>query len=312
MTSIPNNLTLIREDFQKAGSLTELKAAMGAATTDYVMVAGIRDIVDVSGVLDGDVHYLPTHVATRRAFRYSRPVLAYDPVLLAQFNYMGLPILHRSLIPLVPDTAVEPWHVALVRAQLQGASFSLVAGSHTIIEPWPRPELSGAYAHYHHSLDPAATMEAVPTVLVQEINQQPFYTLRDPRAESFRIFCRNCSNDFIGSLAASNVVVETLPEFDYNRIRDSNATYVAWFDGIEGANDDKVLSQLQVGLEFPGVVVISPRVVADLTLETYRLPANGIFSGLDPAAWMARTRDLGPTLPVAGYTNTQAILGKIS
>ena len=312
---IPSNLTLIREDFQNPRALSQIKASMEAASTDYVMVVGVNDLVDVSGMLAGDVHYLATHVATRRAFRHSKPVLAYDPILLTQFNCLGMPILHKSLVPLFPDTSVEPWHRVMVRAQLQGASFSLVAGNHTIIEPWPRPELSGAYAQYRYSIDPEAIMEAVPTVLVHEINQQPFYSLRNPRAEAVRAFCRNCSPEFLTSLVAPNVTIEVVQDFDYDRIRTSNTNYVAWFDGIAEAVDTETLNQLQLALEFPGVVVVSPRIIEHFSVAAYHHPAfstlRGIVRGFHPVAWMAQTRDLSLTSPSEGHVNNQAILREI-
>lgn len=315
MTSIPSNLTLIREDFQNSRALSEIKAAMQAAPTDYVMVVGLNDLVDVTGPLTGGVHYLATHVATRRAFRHSKPVLAYDPILLTQFNYLGMPILHKDLVTLFPDTSVEPWHRLMVRAQMQGASFSLVTGNHTIIEPWPRPELSGAYAQYRYSIDPDAIMEAVPSVLVREINQQPFYSLRHPRAEPVTVFCRGCSPEFLDSLPAMNVTIELVQDFDYNRIRSSNTNYVAWFDGIAEAVDTETLNQLQLGLEFPGVTVVSPRIIEHFSVAAYHHPAfstlRGITRGFHPVAWMAQTRDLSLTPPSEGYVNNQAILREI-
>ena len=316
MTTVPHNLTLIREDSRNPGTLSQLKARMEAAPTDYVMVVGENDIVDVPGILDGDVHYLATHVATRRAFRLSRPVLGFDPVLLIQFNYLGRPILHRSLMPLFPGTAVEPWHTFMVRAHLQGAGFSLVTGDHTIIEAWPRPERSGAYSRYGYSFDPAAVMEAVPTVLVQEIDQKPVYTLRNPRAESITAFCCNCSMDFVGSLAAPNVSVQILGDYDHGRLLAAQSNYVAWFDGIEESCGPNTLNQLLLGLEFPGVEAISPRLVTEFSLETYHYPAFssqiGLSEGLDPDAWLVQQRELGLVPPSDGYVNNQAILRKIS
>lgn len=312
MTSIPANLSVIREDFEKGQPLAKIKAAMEAANTEYVMVVGKNDIVDVAGPLVADVHYLPTQVGTRRAVRYSRPVLPYDPALLAQFNYMGLPIVRKTLVPLFPETAVEPWHMMLVKAQLQGASFGLLDGSLSIIESWPRPKLSGAYAEYHHSLDPEATMLAVPTVLAREINQQPYFTLREARAETIKVFCCNCSDEFRDSLSAPNVSVETIVAFDYDRIRTSNTTYVAWFHGIDEAAHAQTLIQLQTALEFPGVGIVSPRLTNVFSVETFHTTANGILNGFSFAAWMARTCDLGPAFPTTGYTNMQAVLRKIT
>ena len=313
MTSIPANLTLIRVDFQKPPSLSEIKASMLAAPTDYVMVAGVKDIVDVIGPLFGGVHYLATHVRTRRAFRHSRPVVdVYDPIVLIQFNYLGMPILNKDYVHLFPETSVEPWHRVMVRALLAGSNFSLVEGGHTIVEPWPRPELSGAYSQYHHSIDPDAVMEAVPTVLVEEINQQPFYSLRNPRHEAVRAFCKGCSPDFIASLAGLNVSVETLTAFDYDRIKDSNTNYVAWFEDIQEAADPEVQQQLQLALEFPGVSIVSPRMVEDWTVATYHHPAfstfRGIVPGFNSTAWMALTRNLNVQPPSEGYVNNQAIL----
>lgn len=316
MTSIPNNLTLIREDFRDPRSLSEIKSAMLAAPTPYVMVVGHKDIVDVSGILNLHIHYLQTHVATRREFRYSKPLMPFSPILLLQFNCHGIPILHKDMVPLFPDTSVEPWHRTMVRALLAGAAFGAVGGSHTIIEPWPRPELTGAYAHYRFSLDPEATMEAVPTVLVTEVNQQPFYRLRKPVSEAITAFCRNCSETFVASLAAPNVSVETLPVYDHARIRRAKTNYVAWFDGIAEAADDQILSQLQLGLEFPGVRFISPRLIPSFSIPTYHHPAfstlRGISSGFNQAAWMTRTSELGSAAPSDGYTNNQAILREIS
>lgn len=315
MTSIPTNLTLIRNDFQKSESLTELKTRMLAALTPYVMVVGTNDIVDISGILTDKVHYLATHVATRRHYRHARPVLAYDPLLLTQFNYLGFPILHQSVVPLFPEVALEPWHMVMVRAQTQGASFSLVAGNHTIVEPWPRPERSGAYYEYGFSFDPAAIMEAIPTLLVEENNHRPFYSLRDPRADAITAFCYNCSAEFITSLVSLNVSIQVLEAPDYNRIRAAGTDYVAWFDGIAEAVSDKTLGQLRVGLEFSGITVVSPYLLGSFTPGTYRRSAfstlGGIISGFYPRAWMARTRDLGISPPSNGCVNTQAILREI-
>lgn len=316
MTSIPLNLTLIREDFQKPRSLSEIKVLMEAVPTDYVMVVGLKDIVDVTGPLFGNVHYLATHVATRRHFRHSRPVFpVYNPIILMQFNYLGMPILHKSLVPLFPEASVEPWHRVMVRALLQGSNFSLTTGDHTIMDPWPRPELSGAYSQYSFSIDPDAVMEAVPTVLVREINQQPFYKLRNPRNEAVTAFCRNCSSEFMGSLASYNVSVQTLETYDYGRIRTTGTNYVAWFDGMLDAVNEEILNQLQLALEFPGIGVVSPRLVEDFTIPNYHQPAfsllRGITPGFNSTAWMAQTRDLGLTSPIAGYVNNQAILREI-
>lgn len=315
MTTIPPNLTLIRENFQKPGSLAALKAAMLAAPTDYVMVVGKDDIVDISGVLEGEVHYLATHVATRRAYRHARPVLVYDPVLLTQMNYAGMPILHQSVVPLFPETAVEPWHTVMVRAQSQGASFSLVGGSHTIVEPWPRPIRGGAYSQYRYSFDPAAIMEAVPAILVQEINQRPFYSLRDPRVEAVTAFCHNCSDDFISSLAAPNVHIRVMAVPDYSWVQAASTNYVTWFSNIAEAVTDKFMNQLQLALEFPGVSIVSPHVLGTLSPATYSQSAfstaGAIINGFHSGAWMARTRDLNVNPPSSGYTNTQAILREI-
>ena len=316
MASVPSNLTVIRENFQKPRSLSEIKALMAAATTDYVMLAGDKDIVDVVGPLFGGVHYLATHVTTRRAFRHSKPVVAvYDPILLIQFNYLNIPILHKDYVHLFPETAVEPWHKVMVRALLAGSNFSLVEGNHTIVEPWPRPELSGAYAPYRFSIDPDAVMEAVPTVLVEEINQQPFFSLRNPRYEAVKAFCKECSPEFIASLAGLNSSAEILLNFDYGQIRASNTNYVAWFEGVEEAVGPDTLQQLQLALEFPGISVVSPRLVEDWTIPNYQHPAYSTFRGIVPGfnstAWMAQTRKLNDSPPLAGYVNNQAILREI-
>lgn len=281
------------------------------------MVVGLNDIVDITGPLFGGIHYLATHVATRRAFRHSKPVFpVYDPILLIQFNYLGLPIIHKSLAYLFPETSVEPWHRLMVRAWLAGSNLSLTEGSHTVIDSWPRPELSGAYSQYNFSIDSDAVMEAVPTVLVQEVNQQPVYSLRNPRSESITAFCRNCSLDFIASLAKSNVSVQTAQAFDYSRIKATTTSYVAWFDGIQEGLNDETLSQLQLALEFPGLVVASPRLVDEFTIPTYHHPAfstlGGITPGFAPTAWMARPSQLDVNPPTTGYTNNQAMLKKIT
>ena len=316
MTSVPLNLTVIREDFQVPARLSELKARMLAPNTDYIMVAGLEDIVEVTSPLTAQVHYLPTHMATRRAFRYSRPVVPYDPLLLTQFNILGRPILHKSLVPLFPETSVEPWHRVMVRAQMDGASFALAEGNHTIIDPWPRPALSGAYAHYRHSLDPEAVMEAVPGVVVEEINRQPFYSLRQPRHEAITVFHRNCSDDFLGSIAGLNVNFERLESFDYTRIRDSNTNYTAWFDGIAAAIANATLHRLLVALEFPGVTVASPRVISQSDLASYHhapfSTLRGISTGFNPNAWMTQTRTMPFTPFSDGHVNNQAILREIS
>lgn len=314
MATIPSNLSLIREDFRKPRSLGAIKADLAAAPTDYVMLVGLDDQVDVAGPLTQDVHYLTTKVSTRRAVRYTRPELDFDPLLLIQFNYIGSPIFRRSLVPLFPEASLEPWHTLLVRAHLQGASFSRLAGTHTIIEPWPRPELAGVYAHFRTSFDPAAVMEAVPTVQVEEINLRPFYSLKDPRAGSMTAFCRNCSHEFLHSLAALNVQVRTVGDLMVSELRRSGGEYVAWFDGIQEACRRDALLQLQIALEFPGVTVASPRLVTEFSLASYHAPAfwltGGIHNGFAPEAWFTRTRDLGPTPPEAGYTTSHAILRK--
>ena len=317
MASVPLNLTLIREDFANPRSLNQIKASMAAAPTDYVMVVGKDDIVDISGTLEGDVHYMATHVATWRAHRFSKPVFdVVDPVELIQFNCLGSPILHQSMVPLFPETAVEPWHTVIVRAQSQGAGISRVLGNHTIIEAWPRPDRSGAYPQYQYSFDPVAVMEAVPAILVEEINQQPVYSLRSPRADTITAFCHSCSTDFIASLAGLNVSVQTLLEWDYDRIRTCESTYVAWFDSIAEDACEDILDQLVLALAFPGVVTASPYLLTEITPKTYaRTPFSrmgGIIRGFSSDAWMMRTRELDPTPPSTGYSNTQAILRKIS
>lgn len=312
MTSIPANLTLIRDSLKKPGSLATLKAAMLAVATDYVMVVGEEDIVDVQGTLDGEVHYLATHIATRRAYRYAKPVISYDPLLLSQFNYAGRPILHQSIVPLFPTSAVEPWHTVMLRAQTQGAGIGRVAGNHTVIEPWPRPELSGAYAPYHYSFDPAAIMEAIPSIIVEDVNHRPLFRLRNPMAEAITAFCLDCSDEFVGSLAAPNVRVEVLLAPDFERVRQTKTNLVAYFESIEEPVSDQILGRLQLGLEFPGVSAVSPRLVSALSVQTYRQPAfsavGGLISGVHPKAWLTRTRDLGLGPPSEGAVNTQAIL----
>lgn len=314
MATLPLNLTLIREDHRRPRSLSEIKTSMTQAPTDYVMVVGLGDIVDIPGALAGDIHYLTAHVATRRQLRHTRPTVAHDPLLLTQYNYMGSPILHRSLIPLFPEAAREPWHTLLVRAQTQGASFSLIPGDHTIVDSWPRPVLSGAYAEYRRPFDPEAVMEAVPGLLVQEIGQQPFYTFRKPRAETVRAFCRGCEPAFLASLADRGVTVQEVPAFDLAQIRASTETYVAWFDGIADGAGKNILTQLRVGLEFESVTVVSPRVVAEFTPGSYQCPAfevMGIRRGFSPVAWMSRTEDLLDTPPSTGCVNSQVILREI-
>lgn len=315
MTTVPLNLSLIREDFRNPRTLSQIKADMLAAPTDYVMVVWDNDELDITGVLEGDVHYLTTHVSTRRAFRFTRPLPDYEPIHLLQYNYLSRPILHQSLVPLFPETAVDPWHTVLVRAQTQGASFSQVAGSHTIVELWPRPERGGVYAEYDYPFDAVAIMEVVPTVLVEEINRRPFYTLLDSRAEAVTAFCHNCSDDFMADLAAPNVTIEILLAPDYERVRNAKTNHVAWFDGIAEAVTGRTLNQLQVGLEFPGVSVISPRVLTVLSPETYSRQVfsavRGITVGFSSSAWLAQTRDLGLSPPIAGYSNTRAILREI-
>ena len=313
--AIPSNLTLIREDDQRPRSLSDIRASMQAVPTEYVMVVGTNDVVDVISPLISDVHYLTTHVTTRRAYRHTRPFLAYDPVMLAQCNFMGIPIIRKDLAHLFPSTAREPWHQLLVQAQLQGATISPSTGEHRIVEPWPRPERSGAFAQFRFSLDPDAVMAAVPTVLVREINQQPFFTLRNPTAEAVTAFCHNCSDDFIASLAGLNVTVETLSAFDYTRIRAAGTNCVAWFSGMAEPVNNKLLSQLQVGLEFPTVTVVSPRTVNEFDIASYCQPAFsllGIRQGFNPNAWLTRTRDLGIDPPSGGYINAQAIVREIT
>ena len=287
-----------------------------AASTDYVMVVGLNDRVEVTGTLAGDVHYLATHVATRRAPRYSRPVLAPDPLLLIQCNYIGTPILHKDLIPLFPGVSAEPWHRLLVRALLQNKDISLVSGSHTIVEPWPRPELSGAYAHHRFSMDPEAVMEAVPGVLVQEINHHLSYSLRDPRAETTTVYCKDCSPGFIAGLSGPNIWVQELTSFDYARIQSTETSHVAWFEGIDEDLGGEILNQLRIGLEFPGGGVVSPRFIDELTIPAFSHPAYSLFqyitTGFNPAGWLARTRELDHTPPDQGCVNNQAILRKIS
>lgn len=316
MTIVPLNLTLIREDFRNPRSLAEIKADMLVAPTDYVMVVWDNDDLNITGVLEGDVHYVTTHVATRRAPRFTRPLPDYEPIHLLQYNYLSRPILHQSLVPLFPEVAVDPWHTVLVRAQTQGASFSQVAGSHTIVEPWPRPERSGVYAEYDYPFDAAAIMEAVPTVLVEEINRRPFYSLLDSRAEAITAFCHNCDEDFIADLAAFNVTIEILLAPDYDRVRSAKTNHVAWFDGIAEAVTGRTLNQLQVGLEFPGVSVVSPKVLSTLSPATYHRTVfstvRGITTGFSANAWLSQTRNLGASPPSVGHTNTQAILREIS
>lgn len=314
MATLPPNLTLIREDPRQPRSLSKIKASMTQAPTDYVMVVSLADIVDIPGTLVGDVHYLTTHVATRRQYRHTRPTVAYDPLLLTQYNYMGSPILHRSLIPLFPEAAREPWHTLLVRAQTQGASFSLIPGDHTIVDSWPRPALSGAYAEYRRPFDPEAVMEAVPALLVEEISQQPFYRFRNPLAETVKAFCRGCAPEFLASLVEGGVVIHEVAGFDLTQIRASTETYVAWFDGIADVAGKNLLTQLRIGLAFPGVSVVSPQVVTEFTPGSYRcLPfeVRGIHRGFSSIAWMSRTADLSSTPPTTGCTNSQVILREI-
>jgi hypothetical protein len=287
---------------------------MTQASTDYLMVVGHDDIVDISGTLTGDIHYLTTHVATRRQFRHTRPVVAYDPLLLTQYNYLGAPILHRSLIPLFPEAAREPWHTLLVRAQGQGATFSLISGDHTIIDSWPRPALGGAYAEYRRPFDPEAVMEAVPGLLVQEIGQQPYYAFRNPRAETVKAFCRGCAPEFLASLADGGVTVYEMPTFDLPQLRASETSYVAWFDGLADSAGKSILSQLRLAMEFEGVTTVSPRVVSDFTPASFRcapFEVMGIRRGFSPIAWMSRTADLSSTPPSTGCINSQVVVREL-
>lgn len=287
---------------------------MTQASTDYLMVVGQNDIVDISGTLTGDIHYLTTHVATRRQLRYTRPVLAYDPLLLTQYNYLGTPIVHRSLVPLFPEAAREPWHTLLVRSQAQGASFSLIPGDHTIIDSWPRPALGGAYAEYRRPFDPEAVMEAVLGLLVEEISQQPYYAFRHPRAETVKAFCRGCASEFLASLTEGGVVIQEVPSFDLAQLRASETTYVAWFDGLADSAGKQILSQLRLAMEFEGVTTVSPRVVSDFTPASFHCPAfevMGIRRGFSPIAWMSRTADLSSTPPSTGCVNSRVVVREL-
>jgi hypothetical protein len=284
---------------------------MTQASTDYLMVVSQDDIVDIPGTLTGDIHYLTTHVATRRQFRHTRPVVAYDPLLLTQYNYLGAPILHRSLTPLFPGAAREPWHTLLVRAQSQGAGFSLIPGDHTIIDSWPRPALGGAYAEYRRPFDPEAVMEAVPGLLVQEISQQPYYAFRNPRAETVKAFCRGCAPEFLASLADGGVTVYEVPTFDLTQLRASETSYVAWFDGLADSAGKNILSQLRLAMEFEGVTTVSPRVVSDFTPRSFQcapFEVMGIRRGFSSIAWMSRTADLSSTPPSTGCINSRVVV----
>lgn len=315
MTTIPGNLTLVRSSFRDPGSLKTVKDAMLAAPTDYVMAVGPDDLVDVLEPLTGDVHYLATHVGTANAYRYSRPVLDYDPLLLTQFNYLGSPILHRSLVPLFPEAAVEPWHTVMLRAQAQGADFSLVSGGHMIIEPWPRPKFSGAFAHFRTSFDPTAVMQVLPGILVTETNQRPFYSLLPTRSGPVAAYCRDCTPGFMSSLEAPGVSIHQVTSQDLNLMCTSNAEYVAWFDGMAETANSRVIEQLQVALEFPGVAAVSPRLVEEFTPSSYHMAAfwlkGGLYSEFSSRAWMLKTTKLSQGFPVTGCTNSHAILRKL-
>jgi len=136
--------------------------------------------------------------------------------------------------------------------------------------------------------------------------------LRNPRYETVKAFCKDCSPEFVASLAGLNSSVEVLSTFDYNRIKASNTNYVAWFEHKQEAVGPDTLQQLQLALEFPGISVVSPRLVEDWTIPNYHHPAystlRGIVPGFNSTAWMAQTRKLNDSPPLSGYVNNQAIL----
>ena len=299
----PANLTLI--PLGKQDSLARLKQRMLDAPTDYVMVINPLDQVVVDDPLTGDVHYLPSLIRTRRALRYVYPVIDYDPLLLSQHNICGSPIIHKDLVPLFPIAAQEPYHGFLVAAMQQGASISLVDGMHQIVDPWPRPEVSGAYHRWFGRFDPAAVQAVAPGLLVVDLADHPMYYLQDTRKDTVEVFHTGCSPQFLDSLKASWVTLTPAAAPQISQ----TAAYTAWFEGIEEALDDQTLDDLRIALHFPQIEAASPRIVNEYSIEefTRRLPweCRAVYRGLNSRAWIKRSTG---SVPTTGGTYSRVVL----
>lgn len=313
MSTIPN-LTIIPDDLTSYSSLSRLRTEMLNAPTDYVMVTGALDTVEITQDLTDDVHWLPTFLRTKRTTHQGRPVIPYDPVLMLQFNYAGSPIFRKELALGFPEASVEPFHAMLVRAVTAGKTFSLATGKHEIMNQWPLLAPSGAYGRFTTSFDPVAIEEAIPGLTVSEINHRPFFKLRDTRHGRIEGLTRGCSMAFLESLAGYNVTVRQVSDISNDLITSSEADYIAWFDGIQEAVDTNTLNHLAAALEFPGVVAACPRLISDFSVQTYHLLPyglkSGIYQGFSPRAWMIRQSH--EVIPVTGYTSSHAILRPVA
>lgn len=270
-----------------------------AATTEYVMVVGPEDEVTVDGPLVTDVAYMATTTRTRRAVRHHRSLISYDSVLMSQLNYAGRPILKTSLAHLFPEVAVDPWHAFLRAAQSAGATIAGVAGLHTVVEPWPRPVRSEVQSEFRTSFDPAASH-------AEAVNSRPYPLDTDPRPKNVTLFHRGCGEDFLSHASENGVNHQSMPVFNLATLQACPTEYVCWFDGIEESGVKEPISWLVKSL-LPGVLMISPTLVSQFTVQNLRLGRwwlrGGIYEGFEGNAWLARTKDIQGMAPPGHITS---------
>lgn len=307
--ALPANVTVVHSN--RYPSLSALREALLLAPTDYVIAVRSNDRLTIDGPVTGDICYLPSAIGTRRYSGYPRPAIPFDPLLLIQWNYMGHPVVRKELAALLPDTAQEPWHVLLVRAWLQGASFSQVAGLHTLVLTYPWPEESPAYSPFCFPFDTRAIEEAVPTIQAERINHRAYFQMREVRQKGIHVFHRGCSEEFLNSLAGYSVTLQHMPIPDMNLMLSSEAEYIAWFEDVRSSAERDLFGRLLPALEFPSVRYVSPRLVDGYLYEP--APADfGISSGLHPGAihkaWIARRASLLSPIPNLGHVLGHAVL----
>lgn len=303
--AIPKNLTLIRLPARDMPSLSELRESMMAIRTQYVMVIGPNDEVDLEEPITGDVAYLPTVLRTRRAVRQTRPALPYDPVLLGQINFIGRPIINVNMTPLMPTSAYDPWHSLLLAAQAQRAVFKPLTGTYTQVESWPRPVRSGELWDEHRtSFDPAASN-------AESINGRPYPVAEDRSRLPMKIYHRNCDDRFLAGLMGEKVTLVSMPTFDWDTIRQDRTSVVGWMDGIEESLGSSPAEWLKKSL-IPGVRFLSPGITQNFDLGSLRYGNYwfkcGIYPGFNPQAWVCSGDKLGKHLPTYGHTSSYVTL----
>lgn len=302
--SIPHNLSVIRLPERNLPTLSELREMMLAVKTQYVMVIGPKDSVEIDGPISGDIAYVTSILRTRRAIRQVREALPYDPVLLRQINFIGRPIVNKHFVHLLPSAADDPWHSLALAAQALDAKFVSISGSHSIIEPWPRPVRGLLWGEFKTSFDPHASA-------ANAINGRPYPTTEAYLNESFRVYHRNCGDAFLKDLIEEGVILESMPVFDWDKIKNSKEFLVGWMDGVEESFKTSPASWMKRSM-IPETRYVSPGLTENFRIQSLSYGHHwfecGIYPGFDTRAWFVRRESIWRDPPTAGHTSSYVTL----